>query len=101
MARTWSTKTVRKRQVGYSFDERGESEPPVIDYAAMSGDELIDHFIDDNGLAQFLDTQQAGIAREDWDWQLMARDLMAFSHYLQFSPAYLEELYDMQKARIA
>ena len=72
---------------------------PVIDYAAMSRDELIDHFIDENGLAVFIDTQQQGIERSEWDWRLIARDLMAFSHYLTFSPQYLEELYDMQKGR--
>lgn len=94
-------KVVRKKQVSYVFDERGDFDPPVIDYSHMTRDELADHFIDDNGLRQFIDTQLAGVPREEWEWQIIARDLMAFSHYLQFSPGYLEELYDMQAARAA
>lgn len=93
-------KSVMVKAKAGSLQER-ENIPPVIDYAHMTRDELVDHFIDDNGLAQFIDTQQAGIDRGEWDWHLIARDLMAFSHYLQFSPAYLEELYDMQKGRQA
>lgn len=99
MRRVVKEKITRKRQVTYRFDERGESEPPIIDYGHMTRDELVDHFIDDNGLVRFIDTQQAGMPRDEWDWQVITRDLMAFSHYLQFSPEYLEELYDMQKTR--
>lgn len=88
-------------------DKRGalgtgeESGPPVIDYAAMSRDELVDHFIDENGLVAFLDVQQRGIPYADWNWKRITLDLMAFSHYLQFSPAYLKDLYEMQKGRQA
>lgn len=95
------TKTARKQQVSYRFESSGEYSPPVIDYGSMDRDQLVDHFIDENGLAKFLDTQQAGIPREEWDWRIIARDLMAFSRYLQFSPSYCEELYDMQKQRDA
>lgn len=97
MSRVARKSVMVKTQAGSLRDR--ENIPPVIDYSHMSREELIDHFIDDNGLAQFIDTQQAGIDRSEWDWRIIARDLMAFSHYLQFSPTYLEELYDMQRGR--
>jgi hypothetical protein len=87
----------RKTVSGARWEE--SAGPSLIDYGAMTRDELIDHFIDDNGLAQFIDTQMTGVPRHEWDWRVIARDLMAFSHYLQFSPGYCEELYDMQKER--
>lgn len=72
----------------------------IIDYGVMSADELVEHLIDENGLATFLDTQQAGIPKEDWDWVVITRDLQAFSHgLLTFSPGYLQELYEMQCQR--
>lgn len=93
-------KSVMVKTKSGSLAER-ENIPPVIDYGHMTRDELVDHFIDENGLAQFIDTQQAGRDRSEWDWRIIARDLMAFSRYLTFSPAYLEELYDMQTGREA
>lgn len=88
----------RKTIGGVAWQE--SSGPSLVDYASMSRDELVDHFIDENGLAQFIDTQMTGVPRSDWDWRMITRDLMAFSHYLQFSPGYCEELYDMQKTRM-
>ncbi len=81
---------------------RSGSGPPVVDYRSMSSDELVDHFIDENGLAAYLDLQQRGISHSDWDWRIIARDLAAFTHgYLTFSPEYLAGLYEMQLERIA
>jgi hypothetical protein len=92
---------VGRRVKVYRFEGADEYNPPIIDYASMSRDELVDHFIDDNGLAHFLDVQYAGIEPALWDWRIIARDLYAFCSYLTFSPEYLKELYAMQKERQA
>jgi hypothetical protein len=74
---------------------------PVVDYGRMSKDELVDHFIDEGGLAAFLEVQHGGPLDEHSNWLLIARDLRAFCSYLTFSPAYLQDLYEMQKERKA
>ncbi len=81
--------------------ERDEEDiTPVVDYGRMSRDELIDHFIDEGGLAQYLETQNGGPLGADANWPLINRDLIAFSRgYLTFSPQYLQDLYEMQKGR--
>ena len=82
-----------------------------MDYERLTADELVAHLIDGicplcgeestPGLAKYLDTQQKGIPREDWDWFVITRDLQAFTRgLLTFSPEYLEELYEMQVARL-
>lgn len=91
--------TVRKKVRTWRFEGADEYNPPVLDYGSMSRDELVDHFIDDNGLAHFIDVQQKGVDPAEWDWAILARDLRAFCPYLTFSPEYLQELYAMQKAR--
>ncbi len=74
----------------------------MTDYARMTSEELVEHFIDDNGLAPFIDLQQKGVPFAEWDWRSLAVYLQAFSRgYLTFSPEYLEELYEMQAQRIA
>ncbi len=82
----------------------------MIDYGRMSTDELVEHFIDERGLADFIDLQYKNWPQEGdphhkpeplppWDWRIISRDLMALSRgYLTFSPAYLKELYEMQSA---
>ena len=92
---------VRQHRNAFTFEGSGEYNPPVIDYSQMDRDALVDHFIDEGGLARFIDTQQTGVDRADWNWTRITLDLMAFSPYLQFSPSYLEEIYEMQKARAA
>ncbi len=74
----------------------------TIAYGRMTPDELVEHFMDENGLAPFLDLQQEGIPLEDWNWPRIANFLGAFSRgYLTFSPAYLADLYAMQIDRIS
>ena len=73
----------------------------MIDYGRLTPDELVDLFIDENGLAPFVEIQQKGIPYEDWDWWRITVDLAAFSRgYLTFSPEYLKDLYEMQRARV-
>lgn len=70
----------------------------IVDYGAMDTEALLDHLLDENGLAPFIDTQQKGIPRADWDWRAITVFLMSFTHgRLTFSPGYLEELYEMQQ----
>lgn len=71
-----------------------------IDYGHMSPDELVDHFMDEDGIAPFIDIQQKGIPFTDWDWRQITIDLQAFSRgRLTFSPEYLRDLYEMQAQR--
>lgn len=86
-------------QVRRTVLQRSDAGPPLVNYTAMSRDELVDHFIDENGLAHFIDVQMAGTDPQAWDWRLITRDLQAFCPYLTFSPEYLQELYAMQKSR--
>lgn len=73
----------------------------MMDYASLTADELVEHLIDENGLAAFLDIQQKGIPYEQWDWFTITRDLQAFSHgLLTFSPSFLHELYELQQSRL-
>ena len=79
---------------GWSLDE------PDIEYGKMTPDELVEHLIDENGLAAFIDIQQANRPQDEWDWREITLHLQGFSKgYLTFSPEYLEDLYRMQKAR--
>lgn len=74
----------------------------MIEYGKLSPDELVDLLLDEEGLVAFLDTQQRNIPYEDWEWDIITRDLIAFSRgYLTFSPEYLRDLYEMQRDRIA
>jgi hypothetical protein len=60
-----------------------------------------DHFLDENGLAPFIQIQQTNIPREEWDWRAITVDLQTFTRgHLTFSPEYLEELYEMQSTRL-
>jgi hypothetical protein len=72
----------------------------VIDYGRLEPDALVEHLIDENGLADFLEIQQSGIALEDWDWREITLHLQAFSRgHLTFSPDYLQALYALQCER--
>lgn len=76
----------------------------VIEYGRMTPDEFVDHCIDENGLAGFIDTQQANNPRprDEWDWNVIAVHLQGFSRgYLTFTPAYLRDLYEMQRERLS
>lgn len=82
--------------------ERRGDQTTLIDYGHMDPEELVDHFIDENGLARFIDVQQRGVPREDWDWRALTVFLQAFTkRRLTFSPEYLQDLYKMQLAREA
>jgi hypothetical protein len=73
-----------------------------IDYGSMTTEMLVDHFIDEAGLARFIDIDQTGIPFEDWDWRSIAIHLHGFTRgHLTFSPEFLRDLYAMQKARAA
>ena len=89
------------RSIKPNREREEEDLAPVVDYGRMSKDELVDHFIDENGLAAFLETQHGGPLDEHSDWPIITRDLRAFCPYLTFSPHYLEDLYRMQKERSA
>jgi hypothetical protein len=66
----------------------------------MTPDELVEHLVDEGGLRTFIEVQQSGIAYEDWDWRALTVFLQGFSRgYLTFSPAYLRDLYEMQRDR--
>ena len=74
----------------------------TFDYGVLTAEELVEHLIDENGLVAFLDAQQKGEPYERWDWWTITRDLQAFSHgLLTFSPGYLQELYELQRSRLA
>jgi hypothetical protein len=76
--------------------------PTTFDYGQLTPDELLDHLLDENGLAPFIEIQQTGIPREEWDWIAITVHLQGFTRgYLTFSPEYLESLYEMQRERRA
>jgi hypothetical protein len=91
---------VKKPRV-FRFEGADEYNPPLIDYGSMSRDQLVDHFIDDGGLAHFIDVQMAGVDASEWNWTKLASDLRGFNSYLTFSAEYLHQLYSMQKERAA
>lgn len=74
----------------------------MTEYGRMTPEEFVEHLIDEQGLVAFLDTQWANQPYEDWDWKRATTHLQGFSRgYLTFSPGYLKDLYEMQRARLA
>lgn len=72
----------------------------MTDYGRMTLDELLDHFLDEDGLAPFIEIQQKGVPREEWDWRAITLHLQGFTRgHLSFSPEYLEDLFVLQHGR--